>query len=69
MRTDKECGHADKSYCGGFLTDTEFEMARLRPSQSADEYHDILMTFEKAFDGLEEGRGNTEPTGSDQEDR
>jgi hypothetical protein len=54
MRTDKECGHADKSYCGGFLTDTEFVMHELDPSRSVHEYHEILDLFERAFDIAED---------------
>ena len=71
MLTNVPCKHPEGTPCGGFLTGTEFEMARIRPGMSADEYHDVMYTFEVAFYNVfsaEEGRGSTQQTGTDQAD-
>lgn len=67
MLTEKPCQHSDKRLCGGYYTDTEFEMARIRPGMSVQEYHDILVTFEIAFDNMEDGYARAKQASSDQE--
>lgn len=69
MLTRTPCQHSDKTYCGGYFTDVEIEMAKIRPGMSVQEYHDILMTFEKAFDIMEERYAGTEQSRADQAGR
>lgn len=68
MLTQVPCQHSDKRFCAGYFTDVEYEMNKIRPSLSVQEYHDILTTFEIAFDNVEDRYGSSKQTGTDQAD-
>jgi len=51
--TQTPCEYPERHrYCGGYFTDTEEKMHELDPSRSAQEYHDIMNLFERAYDLL-----------------
>jgi hypothetical protein len=42
--------HPDAYDCAGFITIVEVQMSVMEPSRTAQEYHNILALFERAFD-------------------
>ncbi len=48
--TNTPCQNPEHRSCGGYLTDAEQKMHELDPSRSAQEHHDSIELFERAFD-------------------
>lgn len=51
------CIDRDTSDCSGFISESEVQMAKMNGTYGdAQDYHEILVLFEKAFDIVEEER-------------
>lgn len=50
MQSNIPCSCQDTSRCGGKLTETELTMNKMDPSQTPQQYHQIMALFEAAFD-------------------
>lgn len=52
MISDIDCSCGNTSRCGGKLTQTELMMAKMDPSLTAEQYHQVMALFEDAFDAV-----------------